>query len=90
MPQRRCVACGRTAPKVTLHRVVLAGESVVADPSRRRPGRGAYVCDAACAAEAVRRKGFNRSFRAIVTAPDPSALVTTEPGRPHPNLVESE
>jgi predicted RNA-binding protein YlxR (DUF448 family) len=33
------------------------------DAHRRAPGRGAYVCDDTCAALAIKRKAFNRSFR---------------------------
>jgi len=42
---------------------------VVADPAARLPGRGAYVCDARCAAEAVRRRALQRAFRRRVTTP---------------------
>ena len=51
-------------------RIVLSEGRLVADPEARRPGRGAYVCrDAACLADAVRRHGFERSFRAPVLVP---------------------
>jgi predicted RNA-binding protein YlxR (DUF448 family) len=44
---------------------------VVADPEARLPGRGAYVCNAACAAGALRRRALPRAFRrAVRTAPD--------------------
>jgi len=43
----------------------------VADPEARLPGRGAYVCrDPQCLAEAVRRHGFERSFKAPVRVPN--------------------
>jgi predicted RNA-binding protein YlxR (DUF448 family) len=58
------------APKTSLRRVVLHGDLVVADPSSRRPGRGAYLCDAACCAQAVRRRAFHRSFRRPVRVAD--------------------
>jgi len=50
---------------------VLVGGELLADPGARLPGRGAYVCrEADCLAEAVRRHGFERSFRAAVRVPN--------------------
>jgi predicted RNA-binding protein YlxR (DUF448 family) len=43
------------------------GDRVVLDPARTLPGRGAYVCDAACAGAAVERRAFNRAFRRAVS-----------------------
>jgi predicted RNA-binding protein YlxR (DUF448 family) len=44
---------------------------VQADPAQRLPGRGAYVCNRACAERALQRGGFARSFRSAVrTDPD--------------------
>jgi predicted RNA-binding protein YlxR (DUF448 family) len=44
---------------------------VVADPAARLPGRGAYVCNAACTETALRRRALPRAFRrAVTTAPD--------------------
>jgi predicted RNA-binding protein YlxR (DUF448 family) len=52
-------------------RVVLNSGTLVPDPAARLEGRGAYVCqDASCMAEAIRRHGFERSFRAAVRVPD--------------------
>jgi predicted RNA-binding protein YlxR (DUF448 family) len=49
--------------KRALHRFALDGDRVVADPSQLRPGRGAYVCSAACLERAVRARGFARAYR---------------------------
>jgi predicted RNA-binding protein YlxR (DUF448 family) len=50
---------------------VRVGDRLVADPAQRLPGRGAYVCDRACAERALRRGGFARSLRsAVQTDPD--------------------
>jgi predicted RNA-binding protein YlxR (DUF448 family) len=38
----------------------------VEDPEQRRPGRGAYVHDDACLAEALRRKALPRAFKQSV------------------------
>jgi predicted RNA-binding protein YlxR (DUF448 family) len=50
--------------------VALAGGVAVADPSAALPGRGAYVCDAACARQALQRRALGRAFRRSVTVPD--------------------
>jgi predicted RNA-binding protein YlxR (DUF448 family) len=63
------VGCGRIAPKAVLQRVALAGDVAVADPSASLPGRGAYVCDAACAEQALQRRALGRAFRRTVTVP---------------------
>jgi len=60
------VGCGAQAAKADLRRVVVSDGCVQADPAQRRPGRGAYVCDRACAEAALKRGGFARSFRAAV------------------------
>jgi len=46
IPQRTCVACRRQFNKRQLTRVVrTADEGVVIDPTGKRNGRGAYLCD---------------------------------------------
>jgi predicted RNA-binding protein YlxR (DUF448 family) len=50
--------------------VVVVGDRVVADPGARLPGRGAYVCDAACAQAAIDRRTFPRAFRRAVSVGD--------------------
>jgi predicted RNA-binding protein YlxR (DUF448 family) len=64
------VACGRRAPKAALHRVALLGDRVVADRGAAMPGRGAYVCNPACARAAVERRAFARAFRRAVSVGD--------------------
>ena len=71
MPQRRCVGCASRTDKAALQRFVLVDGRLEPDPDQRRPGRGAYACDRACAERALARGGFARSFRrAVRTAPD--------------------
>ncbi|MGE4427143.1 MAG: YlxR family protein [Solirubrobacteraceae bacterium] len=72
-PERRCVGCGRRAPQAELVRIALDGDRPVADPDRRLPGRGAYVCDHTCAQTAVGRGAFPRAFRRA-TSIDPDFL----------------
>jgi predicted RNA-binding protein YlxR (DUF448 family) len=42
---------------------VLDGDHVVVDPVQRLPGRGAYVCSAACLRDAILRHAFARAYR---------------------------
>jgi len=54
VPRRRCVGCGRIAPKSELLRIAVAGRGQAAGADARRsaivdrdgtmPGRGAYLC----------------------------------------------
>jgi predicted RNA-binding protein YlxR (DUF448 family) len=49
--------------KRALHRFALDGDQVVGDPQQRLPGRGAYVCSAACLEQAIRTRAFARAYR---------------------------
>ena len=77
VPERRCIACGVRGEKRTLHRFALDGDTVVADPSQRLPGRGAYVCSPACLERAVRTRAFARAYRRPISV-DPE-LTTSGP-----------
>ncbi len=63
------MACGRRAPKGALRRFAAPGGTLVPDPAQRLPGRGAYVFDDACLAQALRRRSFHRAFRRPVAPP---------------------
>ena len=61
----RVTALGARPPAAMAHTLAEA------DPDARLPGRGAYLHhDEACAREAVRRRGFERSLRTTVRLPD--------------------
>ena len=48
VPQRTCVACRQTGAKRQLVRIVRTPDGRVSvDPSGKKSGRGAYLCDAA-------------------------------------------
>ena len=72
VPERTCVGCRGKAMKPELLRVVRGADGVVvADPSGRAPGRGAYVHrDRACVDAAVGRGAL---WRALRTGADPDA-----------------
>lgn len=77
MPRRRCVGCGRIAPKSELLRVAAADSGdaaptrAVLDFAKRMPGRGAYLCQGStamqpsesCLALAARRGAIARALR---------------------------
>jgi predicted RNA-binding protein YlxR (DUF448 family) len=80
-PQRRCVGCGRIAPKLELVRIAVARDGdgpsgrAVSDPDGLMGGRGAYLCRGAdpgtpaaeCLLRAMRRRGIARALRSAVT-----------------------
>ena len=51
-------------------RFALDEDRVVADLDAVRPGRGAYVCDAACLRAAAAARAFPRAFRRSVRMAD--------------------
>jgi predicted RNA-binding protein YlxR (DUF448 family) len=58
-------------PKEELLRLAALDGELVADPTARRPGRGAYLCSRGeCLETAVRRRAFARALRAPVMIPD--------------------
>jgi predicted RNA-binding protein YlxR (DUF448 family) len=81
VPRRRCVGCGRIAPKSELLRLAVDPDAerpprrVLIDPAAKLPGRGAYLCrgrepalaDPACLERATRRGGIARALRSPVT-----------------------
>jgi len=70
IPQRSCVACGRTRPKRELIRIVRtpSGE-VKVDLTGKVSGRGAYVDpDRACAERAVREGRLQHALEVPVPA----------------------
>ncbi len=64
---RRCVGCGAVKPKRELLRAVLDETGIRPDRTGHADGRGAYLChNPACLEKAMKRKGFERSFRRAV------------------------
>jgi predicted RNA-binding protein YlxR (DUF448 family) len=71
VPVRTCAGCGRRAPQAELLRFTASDGVLVADESRRLPGRGVYTCrSAACFAQARERNAFTRRLRATVRVSD--------------------
>ena len=80
IPSRSCVACRTARPKRDLLRIVRTPDGrVVADPSGRLAGRGAYVCDdAACIERAITKGALGRALK---TSLPPDLRETLSVGR---------
>ena len=68
MPQRRCAGCGKSFDQNELIRVRMnKDKNVTLDQGGDMTGRSAYLCkNEACLELAIKRKGFERSFRGAV------------------------
>ncbi len=84
VPQRMCVVCRGHFDKRRLTRVVRTPDSgVVVDPTGKRSGRGAYLCDqAACWDKAIRYVGIlNQALNAQMSEAE-LAAIAADPRRP--------
>lgn len=60
-PMRMCVACRQMNPKKSMTRIVRSAEKIVsADPSGKKPGKGAYLCKSKDCLEKARKSGSLR------------------------------
>lgn len=86
-PVRTCVGCRTRSAAAGLLRVVAVDGTLVPDPRRRHPGRGAWVHpDPGCLRAAERRRAFPRALRSAgpLDAGPVHALLAQEPGPPLP------
>ena len=76
-PLRSCAVCSRKLPKVQLTRVVRGADGrVVPDPTGRKPGRGAYLCDdERCRDAGIKRGRVERALKSSFAEEDRKALV---------------
>jgi uncharacterized protein len=81
IPQRSCVVCRQKRDKRQLTRLVrTADEGVVVDPTGKRNGRGAYLCDqATCWDKAVSTPFLDRLFSTVVTDAEKAAIAARRP-----------
>lgn len=70
IPERKCLGCGESKPKIELARVVRAPDGGVSlDLTGKKSGRGAYVCKSvSCLKKARKRRSIERSLE--VELPD--------------------
>ena len=82
VPQRTCVVCRTTTDKRTLTRLVRAAEGggVYVDPTGKRPGRGAYLCDNPdCWDKALHSDVLAKALRTTLTDADRERLQAAHP-----------
>jgi predicted RNA-binding protein YlxR (DUF448 family) len=77
VPERKCVACGRHAPKRELTRIVRTPQgSVHADSTGKSSGRGAYLCSSMdCWDQGLRKGGLERHLRVAIAPRDREVLL---------------
>ena len=70
IPERKCLGCGKSAPKRELLRVVRSPEGEVSvDTTGKKSGRGAYICpSAACLKKAVKNRRLTTSLAVEIPA----------------------
>ena len=81
IPQRTCIACRRKLDKRRLTRVVrTAEEGVVIDPSGKRNGRGAYLCDdGSCWDKALAGRLLDKALLTEVSEAEKARLASCKP-----------
>lgn len=87
VPQRSCIVCRRKTDKRQLTRIVrTADEGVVVDPTGKRNGRGAYICDHPDCWQKLTTdsKWLNQALKTEVTQAELAAIAALQPG---PNEV---
>lgn len=71
VPMRTCVVCRQKFEKRHLMRFVRTDEGVFADPTGKRNGRGAYVCNSdVCLQQAANSNGLSKALRVGLTDSD--------------------
>lgn len=81
IPQRTCVVCRTTGDKRSLTRLVRTpDEGVQVDPTGKRSGRGAYLCDqVSCWDRALASDVLERTLRTRLTEEDRERLRAARP-----------
>ncbi len=76
IPIRTCIACRDTSDKRSLTRLVRTPDGILVDPTGKRNGRGAYLCDqAACWEKATSKTQIvANALKTTPTADDISRL----------------
>jgi uncharacterized protein len=75
-PQRMCISCRERSAKRTLVRMVRTPEGTVeVDPTGKRNGRGAYLCDdPACWARALKSGSLAQALKTTIDTETTNAL----------------
>ncbi len=80
-PQRSCVVCRQKTDKRRLTRLVRTAEgTVVVDPTGKKNGRGAYLCDQpACWEKAVNSNILNQALKTNLSEADKAEITAHQP-----------
>jgi predicted RNA-binding protein YlxR (DUF448 family) len=80
-PQRTCVICREKCDKRRLTRLVQTADAgLVIDPTGKRNGRGAYLCDKAdCWDKALRTTLLDRALKVTLSSAEKAALEAHRP-----------
>ncbi|NPD32657.1 YlxR family protein [Eggerthellaceae bacterium zg-997] len=74
---RTCIGCSATSEKRALLRIVRTPAGAVeADPTGRKPGRGAYVCSATCFERALKTARLQRALKTNIDSDQLDGLVS--------------
>ena len=80
IPMRMCIACRQSMPKRSLLRiVVMPKEGLVVDPTGKKAGRGAYLCQDPACWDKVSTLGDDSLSRALcrtITEKDKASLTS--------------
>lgn len=76
VPERTCVACGKTSDKRGLLRIVRTPAGTLeVDERGKKPGRGAYLClDTSCWTQGLKRKRLDQALRVTLSIQDRETL----------------
>ncbi len=68
IPLRKCLGCDEMLGKKGMLRIVRSKDGEIAiDPTGKKSGRGAYICnDAECLAKAVKKRSLERALRCAI------------------------
>lgn len=63
IPMRMCIACREMKPKDSLIRIVNSQDGIELDPSGKKNGRGAYICNNIdCIQKCIKTHALNRAY----------------------------
>jgi predicted RNA-binding protein YlxR (DUF448 family) len=82
IPQRSCVICRRKVDKRQLTRIVQTADAgVLVDPTGKRNGRGAYVCEQPICWDKLTTnpKWLNQALKTEVTTTELTAIAALQP-----------
>lgn len=87
IPQRTCVACRQKTDKRRLTRIVATPDSgVVVDPTGKKNGRGAYVCEqTACWDKIIQSQLLDKALKTAVSDTEKDAINSHRPPQPAPH-----